>query len=177
MDDLPGPSLLEKSRTLMTRWRVDERAESLYPWILAMIAGATAWYSPLSDTERKDVLDGVIEPAISVASILAGFQATALTVLLSVTGSEAVKFLKKAGKYDLLLKYIVSSFIGLVLFVLVAFVVLAAEKAGNSAVLGRTTYATLAVLFTFALVASYRISILMIKLLKSKQADITTDTQ
>lgn len=143
--------------------------ERWYPLAGGAVSVVAVRYSGLSLAEGTTVVDKVLPITVSAAAILAGFQATAQSVMLALLDSAAAKFLKRAEKFDLLVKYHWSAILALLLFVAVSIGVLISRSlAAPDSTVSWWTLGILVFLLGWASLASVRITRLMVKLLLLK---------
>ncbi len=84
--------------------------ERWYPYALSAVAGIAACYyisayQVLLPSTTKDLFQAVI----NISAIAVGFLATAKSILLSIDQRRAIRFLKQAGGYSDLVKYLMEA--------------------------------------------------------------------
>jgi len=167
---LPNPTRVEQFRKRMRGLNLRLWIERLYPGIGGFLLAAFVWKSGITVSEGTTVVDKVLPIVVSAAAILAGFEATAQSVMLALLDSEAAQFLKKAGKYKLLVHYHWRAILSLMLFVAFSIIVLVHRSLTPS---GESLPWLVLLLLCYSLgwasLASFRITHLMTKLLLLKK--------
>jgi hypothetical protein len=167
---LPPPNFVERARKWFADNQVDRRIETWYPFVGACIAVLfPAIWQPTPD-EFDGLVKDVLPVAVSVASVLAGFQAAGQAILLALIGSQSavIRTLRETGHYKTLTDYLWGALLGLVVFIGLAVLVLS-MRAFKSPCLNWSTTWTIVLTWVFvcALLASLRIMSLMMKLLRT----------
>lgn len=166
--DLKTPAPVPFGRRLAALWEMGG------PWIVGAIAGVGLWVwnPPGSNTARA--IERFLSGSIDAAAVLAGFQVTALTLLLSIADKPIVRRLKELGFYDRLIGYHWQAIIALLVWLVLSLALLAiqggtADTNGTPIDLGATTRWS-AIVLTAACVAatcaSFRVTRLLVALLK-----------
>lgn len=112
--------------------------------------------------------------SVDAAAVLAGFQVTALTLLLSIADKPVVERLKPSGHYERLIEYHWQAILAVLVWLVVSLMLLAvqggtADASGNAVDLGRLTRWSAVVLAGVSVaagVASYRVTRLLVRLLR-----------
>ena len=164
--DLPPPTQLERLRRWLRWVGVRRWIEALHPLILGIVAGSSFRWVELTELQALKINDDVLPLAVSVAAILAGFQGAMHAIFLAVIRSRTVRHLRDKNAYASLMRYIWSGVVSLVLFVAVAMIVISLNALDLLPDWPRTIYGVLVGLFTFSLLASSRIMLLLLRLLK-----------
>jgi hypothetical protein len=148
--------------------------EQLGPWAFGTLAGGLLWYFDPPGLATGRAMDRVLDGSIGAASVLSGFQLTALTLLLSITDRPVVQQLKKLGHYDRLITFHWHAIAALLLWLVASLALLAVED-WNSDVKGdvsgldrfsRWSSIAYTVIMAAAICTSFRITRLMVKLLR-----------
>lgn len=144
------------------------------PWFLGAAAGLGLWLwnPPGANTARA--IERVVSGGIDAAAVLAGFQVTALTLLLSIADKPIVKRLKELGFYDKLIGFHWQAILALLVWLTLSLALLAIQggttgPAGAVVDLGpltRWSAIILTVSCVAATCASFRVTRLMVALLK-----------
>lgn len=79
--------------------------ESWWPLVVGVLAGVVLYICNPATDRTAEALDRVMNGGIGAASVLAGFQVTALTLLLSIADKPVVKRLRNLGYYDRLILF------------------------------------------------------------------------
>lgn len=119
-------SLLEKSRKFRRDIKFGEKIESVYPYVFGLAIGAILYSLDFSRVETLAILNSTLSSSIAVAAILAGLQAAAQSTVLALIDAKVVNYLKRIGKYQLLIKYLWSAITCLTTFIVLAICIQAA---------------------------------------------------
>ena len=170
MTDLPEPTLVERSRRWWRVHRVSLRWADWHPRVGAVIAIAAFGFQTRLKAHQLDaVLTDVLPVAITVAAVLAGFQATAHSVLIAVIDTPAWKFLQAARHDVRVIEYHAETMNALFAFIGVAVVVMIVEATvGFTGTTADVGLAVLAGLFIWSALCCVRLSRCMVKLLKKR---------
>lgn len=171
-EHLPPPNLLERISRFRRWYRgsvLRGAIERWHPFALGVVAGVLGWKAGLTDANVRGLLDKVLSDAVSVAAVLAGFQATAQSVMMSLIESPAWAFLKKVKHDRVLVSYHWTAIWTLLAFVGVSLGFLALDAVGYDVTKWtRLVPATLALLIVWGAAANIRIIRLMADLLRNK---------
>jgi hypothetical protein len=186
MSSLPPKTRLERFRERLVAWKVSEYWESWYPTGCGGLTFIVVLLYPISAVSYKAFIKDVVPTAVSVAAILAGFQGTIHTILLSIRKSRAVRELQQSGHFTKLVSFVGSGVLSLLIFVAVAMGVLAFRAATLDTGVGgsklgqdvipsiwsatRLFSAMLTALFVHAIASSIRIIRLVVLLLKVSES-------
>lgn len=81
------------------------RVEMWYPWFWGGVAmGLCAWFAP-DPKWMYDAIKGALGSAVDASSVLAGFQATGIALLLALINSSPIKRLARTNTYRKLVSY------------------------------------------------------------------------
>ncbi len=169
----PGSGRIVTGKVPLSR-RVAALWEMGGPWIVGVLAGVGLWLwnPPGANTARA--VERFLSGSIDAAAVLAGFQVTALTLLLSIADKPIVRRLKDLGFYDRLIGYHWQAIIALLVWLVLSLALLAiqggtADSNGTAIDLGATTRwsaIVLAAACVAATCASFRVTRLLVALLK-----------
>lgn len=82
-------------------WRTWERS---YPYLFALMAGVLAYRFGTSNLYAG--MENAIGEVVSASSIIVGFLATAMAIMMSIGDNPILKRLKEAGSYKRILGYL-----------------------------------------------------------------------
>lgn len=138
------------------------KIERYYPNLAASIAAAAWWYFSLKlPADEKEFLAA----ALSLGAVLTGFIATAQAILMALPNDSVMARLRTSGYVPDLVRYIGSALFGGVLFCtvcLLGFFLLSSDE------MVKKIYSTLWIfLGVFTLLAFYRITTIMMKIMNS----------
>lgn len=165
-----------KRLTPVSWWtRLGKVTEHVYPWFFGLSVGVGMWVWQPATAATARALERFLSGSIDAAAVLAGFQMTALTLLLSIADKPIVKQLRELDFYDRLIGFHYAAISSLLSWLVLSLVLLAiqggtADQSNAVADLGNATHWTAVVLTavsTAALFASFRVMHLMVKLLKA----------
>jgi len=149
--------------------------EQVSPWLIAIGGGLALWiWNPPTD-KTAHAIEKFLSGSIDAAAVLAGFQVTALTLLLAIADKPLVKRLKEAGFYNRIISFHWQAIFCLLTWLFISMVLLAvqggtADCEGKVADLGNLTRYS-AVLLTVAslaaMCASIRVTRLLVRLLRA----------
>lgn len=150
------------------RARARARFEQWYPWGSGLVVAATLVLLKPPPQAVYDAMKGSVGSAIDTAAILAGFQGTALGLLLTLLDTEPVNALRRTGHFEKLVKYHWQAILALFLTVGLAIGVQAVQSIwkydeigeGNRWIAGVILFA-----FSGAALSAYRVTSLMVKIL------------
>lgn len=143
--------------------------ERWHPFVVGLGAAVLGWEAGLTDADIRGLLDKVLSDAVSVAAVLAGFQATAQSVMMSLIESPAWAFLKKVKHDQALVRYHWTAIWTLLAFVGVSLAFLALDAVGFQVTSWtRAVPASLSLLIVWGAAANIRIIRLMTHLLRNK---------
>lgn len=112
--------------------------------------------------------------SVDAAAVLAGFQVTALTLLLSIADKPVVERLKKDGHYERLIGYHWQAILAVLVWLVASLILLAVQgstldASGKVADLGAITRWSAVIVASVCVtagVASYRVTKLLVRLLR-----------
>jgi hypothetical protein len=162
---LPPPTNRELLNRFVRRIGICSWIEALHPIVFGIGAGVSFHWVSLTDVQVSNINEDVLPLAVSVAAILAGFQGAMHAIFLAVIGSRTVLFLRKKNAYKSLMRYIRSGVISLVVFVAMAMMVIVLSALSLLPDWPRTVYGFLVGLFTYSLLATTRIMLILLRLL------------
>ncbi len=170
-DKLPSLSRFGRLRRWCRRHRLGLRLEAWYPRLLAIVAGVVIWRTDLSEAHVGTLIADILPIAVTLATVLAGFQATAQSVLVALIDSAAWKYLQRIEHDQRLVDYHWESILSLLLFITLSLAVLIA-KAVSVQVASFTSLlpAAFGGLLIHSGLCCFRIMRLMVYLLKHKDA-------
>lgn len=168
----PRASVRKRIREL----RIKFYWEQSYPYVLGVAAGAaTGALFDLSGIEFDRLNQDVVPVSVTIAAILAAFQGASPAILISVGTSRAVRALRADGYYEVMIRYLRESIIVLFGYIAVSSVFLVINAVlpdswpdGQAC---QWMFGALVMLFTTAFLTSYRITLLMAKLLSIDPAN------
>ena len=165
MSDLPSPGWYERNFRATKPARIAER---FYPAVggvaCFVLYSSIGTHTPAYD----DIVQNVLPSAVSVAAVLAGFQATAQSIMLAVVGSDTIQRLKQSQHYLVLISYLWETVISLLLFVSLGLFVQWRQAAGAPTLIPeRWWLAILAGVLVWSGFSSLRIMFLMVKILRN----------
>ena len=151
--------------------------EMWYPWVIGFAAATSVYvWNPTPDAVYA-ALNKSLSSALDAAAVLAGFQSTALSLLLTLVNSPPIKKLRRISLFRPLVLYHAHA-IGALLFCIAAFVLLLAVM-GVYATLGdwsRLVGAFVSMLVVAAMLAACRVTWLMVRVLV-KHGDQMSDAE
>lgn len=95
--------------------------ERLYPFLIAVGITVLVWRIPATAALIGNLSGDVVSAGINIGAIFIGFVATVASILMSIN-SEAVKFMKRVGKFHVLMNFLWWSIRASFVFVLVSLV-------------------------------------------------------
>lgn len=166
---LPPPTTHEKYVRFRRRLKVGERWEKLYPLLGGLLCALLIWKGNVTKVTFEKLIKDAVPSAIAVAAIFAGFQGAIHAVLLSMLNSRIVRIMRRGQgePYARLIGFMRSGFGTLILFVAMALgvvVVYDLDLLPDKAI--RLVSAACTGLFAWSLLASVRISMIEVQLLK-----------
>ena len=162
-------SRIGNARQLLSELHLARRWEAWHPVVFGLGFLWWAWGMPVSATQQAALYNHVLPIALTLASILAGFQATGHSVLLAIVGSSAWEHLQRLGLADQVVRFHWEAIRALMLFIALALVVLVAHALGHAHGAGwDQAPAVLGGVLVWAGAGSYRVVRLMVKLLRKK---------
>jgi hypothetical protein len=164
--ELPPPTYYERFKRRVRRHGVYRHVEGWLPLLLAVAAGAAMRWVEVSEVQAAKLNADVLPLAVSVAAILAGFQGAMHAIFLAVIRTRTVRYLREKNAYGSLMQFIWTGVVSLVAFVAVAMTVISLNAVDLLPQFPRVIYGVLVGLFTFALLSSSRIMLLLLRLLK-----------
>lgn len=156
--------------------------ESFCPVVVGTVAGtALAIWNPPTD-KTAFAVEKLLTGSIDAAAVLAGFQVTALTLLLSIADKPIVTRLKKTGHYTRLISFHWHAIIALLFWLLWSMFLLAAQGGtldcnGRCSDLQQFTRWSAVILvggMVWATCASFRVMHLLVKLLRASAGSETS---
>ncbi len=147
------------------------RIENWAPWGAGAAAAVVLlWWAPDS-TAIYNTLKACVGSAIDAAAILAGFQGSALSLLLALMGTESIQALRRQKLFGRLVSYNGQAIFSLILVVGVAMVVQGIQgvKTGFDAE-GRWIAAAMSFVVVAAVFAGVRVTRLMMRILVADAA-------
>ena len=136
-----------------------------YPFIGAALSVWWVCKHRIGYPQFDKLLKNSVPLAVSVAAVLAGFQGTVHAMLLAMLDKEPVTFLRQIGLYGRLVRFVRWGITSLLTFVAVALAVLGADDLGRINGYYITILAILLGLFVYALLASFRIVLIIVRML------------
>lgn len=169
MNDLPALSRVAKAKKWWRERRVSQKIESLAPVVFAVAAFVGVWRAGLTEEQVGKLVSDVLPTAVTVATVLAGFQATAQSVLIALIDSPAWKYLQRLKHDHRLVNYHWETIASLLIFIGLSLGVLIAKALGL-AVENSTLWVPglLGATLVHSGACSIRIAHLMVVLLKQK---------
>lgn len=149
-------------------------AERIYP-VLAGLIGAAGilWFNLGLSSVKK--LDAILNSAITVSSIIIGFLAAMVSVLISISGKRIMKRIREKGAESLLTWYIREAIIsGFIVAVFSTILYMFVDYDGKSSVY---LLATWTFLITYFVLCSYRIINVMMNILAAIPEEYAEDSQ
>lgn len=155
--------------------RLRAAAEKWWPPAIGVAVGVFLLFLNPPTDRTSAALDRALQGGLGAASILAGFQITALTLMLSIADKPIVKGLRKLGFYDRLIIYHRESILLLLAWLVVSLVLMVVQGGtldANGQVTDHGRFTRWAAIFvaliaSSAVAACIRVTCLMIKLLRS----------
>lgn len=140
--------------------------EMWYPWALGVAAGLGVYYFDPSADCVYGALNKSLASALDAAAVLAGFQSTALSLLLTLVSSPPIKYLRRVGLFEQLVWYHAHA-IGALLLCIAFFVALLASMGVNDTFgdWSRPVGAIVSLLVVAAMLAACRVTWLMVRVL------------
>ncbi len=174
--DLPPVTRLEKAGNVLERFHARERWEAWGPLLVGVVCGLIVATWRISVSNYSSIMRDVMPTAISVAAILAGFQGTTHSILLSMREGRVLRHLKQRGLVPRLVSFIKTGVVSLLGFVAVSLIALVnvatspniqpASATSTMVSFGaRMLVAALAGIFIYSMLASIRIVQLVVKML------------
>lgn len=165
-----------RSRSGQSFWAL---FEYWWPWGFGLLAGLALFIFNPSTSRTAVALDRAVNGGLGAASILAGFQVTALTLMLSIADKPIVKQLRRLGFYDRLIAYHGHAILLLLGWLVLSLVLIVVQggtldaqgKIADQGAWTRWSAIGIAVLASGAVAACFRVTLLTIKLLRSTAAD------
>jgi hypothetical protein len=151
--------------------------EIWYPWIIGVAAGTGVYIWNQPPDAVYGALNKSLSSALDAAAVLAGFQSTALSLLLTLVNSQPIKKLRRLSLFRPLVWYHAHA-IGALLICIVVFVLLLAVM-GVHTTLGdwsRLVGAFVSMLVVAAMLAACRVTWLMVRVLV-KHGDQMSDAE
>jgi len=148
--------------------------EYWYPWFFGGATAAAVMYVNLPREWVYDALRGCLSSAVDAAAVLAGFQGTALGLLLTLLNSPAVKKLREMGFFRRLVHFHLHAIVAMLAAVGVSMALLAVQ--GVTKDFGDWTRAIAGLVAFIAVAASLaalRVTTLMVKILSLDPAKLT----
>jgi hypothetical protein len=102
---LPNPGLIEQIRSVSDSWELPRRWEEHHPRALALLAAVVAGLIGLPHESVTRITSDVVPPLLTVTAILAGFAATAESLLLALMDYPIIKSLRDSGRFEKLVGY------------------------------------------------------------------------
>ena len=167
----PPPTTREKIAEFLEAHDVGLRYEQWYPASLGVVGFLIAFFIHIGLDEFDKLMKDVMTDAVTVAAILAGYQATIQVILLSMTKSRVIRKLKTHKLYGDLLAYIRVGTSSLILFIAIAMIVVYYYAAGGFHTHFRFVASLLAGLFVYSMAASARIMFIIMKLIHIAAAE------
>jgi hypothetical protein len=157
------------------RRRLGALRESTGPWLLGLLAGVALWWWNPPTVKTAMAVERLLSGSIDAGAVLAGFQVTALTLLLSIADKPIVKRLKESNHYIRLIAFHWQAIIALFIWLLASLALLAIQGGtldgnGKCADLGsftRWSSILLVVTMVAATCASFRVTRLLVRLLRA----------
>jgi hypothetical protein len=164
--ELPPPGPLERLQTWYEDVQGARRHEQYGPSAWALVAGGVAGGLGLSLTAVQGLVVSLVPSALTVAALLAGFQTTALSLMLVLMKTPALVALRDTVHYGRLVQYFWAASRTLCAFIAVALLVLALTSI-HVQIPGHTRIVPAVLAFTFvrSALSSLRVNRLMTKLL------------
>lgn len=169
MDSSTDPPIPRLRRWIRTKLRPRQRIEKWYPCVAGFVGGTVGWDWARDTVISEALTDDVLPMATTVTAILAGFQASAQSVLLALIGNDVWAYLKRNGHSNRLLGYHWETIWTLFAFVALALIVLAIRA--TSAVPATPHPVLMGILIgllAWSLMASHRICHIMYLILRSQ---------
>lgn len=149
--------------------------EQVSPWLIAALGGVFLWIWDPPTSKTALAIERFLSGSIDAAAVLAGFQLTALTLLLSIADKPIVKRLKDAGFYNRLIAFHWQAIMSLLVWLLVSMTLLVIQGGtvssdGKVVDLERVTRwsgVALTVSCLAAICSSIRVTRLLVKLLRA----------
>ncbi len=128
LNPLPPDSAFGRARKRLSKvaeeTQFSKRKEHWYPFCTGVAAMLLLWRCPTGDGAYDTLMEDVIPTSVSVAAILAGFQGTIHTIMLSLRDGRVIRSLKEHGHYDRLISYVNAGVVSLLSFVVVSLIAL-----------------------------------------------------
>lgn len=157
----------------MRKWwrehRISQRIEAFAPVVFGLAVFVGIWRAGLTEEQVGKLISDVLPTAVTVATVLAGFQATAQSVLIALIDSAAWKYLQRLKHDHRLVNYHWETIVSLLVFVGISLGVLVAKALGLP--VGQSTVwvpGLLGATLVHSGTCSIRIAHLMVVLLKQK---------
>lgn len=147
--------------------------ERAYPIAFGLAAAFAFWKWNPSELDTWRAMERMLNGGISAAAVLAGFQVTALTLLLSVADKPIVMRLRELGFFDRLIGFHWRAIVALFMWLVLSLILLAAQgfipflELNTWGDFVRRSAIALVGVGVWALCASYRVIRLMVMLLKA----------
>lgn len=155
-------------------WKVRRRAiaEKGYPYFFGfVIAVAVVYWNP-PESAVYNALKGSLGSAVDAASILAGFQGSALGLLLALLNTAPVKSLRRMNLFAPLVRYHWEAILMMLVTVGLSMALLATQGVINDFGQGsRWIAGAVAFMVVAASLAAYRVTSLMVKILTLPNLD------
>lgn len=164
---LPPDNWYERFQDWCDRHKVAERTERYYPKVIAAVGGLVAASLSYSSKGLDGAVTNVLPTALSVVSIFAGFQAISLSIMIGASTTEVAKRLSRWGELSRVADYLWESILAVVLFTLMGIGFLMFHSLSIRLPLhSRVEPGLLASTFVWAILATIRLSHLMVKLFR-----------
>lgn len=170
MASLPKKPLVARIKGFVRTKSVVHAIEAAYPFIVAIAAGFAVWkWSHLSPDHVLKLIEHVLPIAVTVAAVLAGFQATAQSVLISLLDSNAWRYLQRNNHDARIVDFHWAAIWSLLIFVLVSLGIIVVQAVGfDLASRTRLIPVVLVIMFTLAVLCAHRVAYVMVKILRKK---------
>lgn len=148
--------------------------ETASPWLFAILGGSAVWYWNPPTKATASAIEWFLKGSIDAAAVLAGFQVTALSLLLAIADKPLVKRLKDGGFWNRIISYHWHAIVCMLAWLAISLIVLTMNGAtalqdGRAADLGSVTRWSAILLTTItiaALCTSIRVTRLLVRLLR-----------
>ena len=152
--------------------------EELYPWIIGVALGVGVYIWNPDGASVYKALDKSLNGAVTAAAVLAGFQGTALSMLLALVNTPPIKKLRKLALYRPLVRFHAQAIALLFACVVYAVILLGYMGVHSSFDKWSRYVAAIAAFVSVASsLAAFRVTYLMVVKILGKHGDALSDAE